>query len=266
MKNMLLVAAALTLLVPAAARAQDGTTATTPANDEKKAQTLSDQGYEAYQKGDYAKAVAMYLESYKLVPTAEILYNVASIYDKKLNDPNLAVEYYRRYNASPDAKGELIAKATARISTLSNPESKAPPSSTSTATTPRAEPPPPQESGSGLRTAGIVTGVVGLAAVGAGAITGVLASGKHSDSGCSDGVCRSEEARNDEKDAASLADVSTITFIAGGALILGGAAMYLLAPKRTTMEASRKAPSTGTWHLAPRADLHGAGMSVVGRF
>ena len=55
--------------------------------------------YKAYQAGDYAKALQHYQDSYRLVPTADILFNIAKIYDTKLQDRQLAIDYYRKYKS-----------------------------------------------------------------------------------------------------------------------------------------------------------------------
>ncbi|AKU95897.1 hypothetical protein AKJ09_02561 [Labilithrix luteola] len=259
MKNMLLLAAALTVVsVPAIANAQSPTT---PAADEQTAQTLSDQAYEAYEKGDFSKAISQYLESYKLVPTAEILYNIASIYEKKLNDPKLAIEYYRRHNAATDAKAELVGKATSRIAALQAQIDNPNGSKSDLKTLPESSGKHESGSGSTLKTIGIVTGTIGIVGLGVGAVTGVMASGKHGDAkdaGCSGSTCPTEDARDKEKSAADMATISTITFIAGGALLAGGIIMYLAAPKENS--------TSRAFRVAPQVDMHGGGLSVLGRF
>jgi hypothetical protein len=228
MKKRMWAALVAVSLFPAVAYAQPQPGAAAGSADEQTAQSLSDQAYAAYEKNDFAKAVELYLSSYKLVPTADILYNVASIYDKKLNEPKTAVEYYRRYNAAPDAKPDLVGKSTARIATLSSPSSGG--SSSAEITTDRSSA-ANQESGNGLRVAGVVTGIVGIVGLGIGGVTGLVASGKHDDSKCTNNICPDEPSKQKEKDAASMATVSTVSFIAGGVLLAAGIVMYLVAPK-----------------------------------
>lgn len=88
-----------------------------------------------------------------------------------------------------------------------------------------------------LFVAGLVVGGVGVAGIGVGAVFGLLASGASSDS---DESCAPFQAGtggthaaylqcvDDRESAGSLADVSTIAFIAGGVLAAGGVGLVLL--------------------------------------
>jgi serine/threonine-protein kinase len=228
-----------------------------PSNQEQ-AQQLGDQAFQAYGKGDYPKAIELYLSSYKLAPTAEVLFNVASIYDKKLGEAKVAVEFYRRHNAAPDAKPDLVAKATVRIAALNAPPGDDAKSGPSVVRSPSAD--APTDPGKGWRIAGLVTGGVGVVGLGVGVLTGALAKGKHSDAtaaGCAGDTCPDAASQGVEKDAAGLANISTVTFIVGGALLVSGAAMYFMAPKRPTATALRMTPSV---------DLRGGGVAITGTF
>lgn len=258
MKKSIFAVVVAALLFPAVASAQGGaaTTAPSASADEQQAQALSDQAYAAYEKNDFAKALELYLGSYKLVPTAEILYNVASIYDKKLNDPKLAVEYYRRHNAAPDAKPELVGKATARIAALSAPAGGGGGVGAGAGGDTGAAQ-DKSDSGKTLRLAGLIAGGVGIVGLGVGGVTGLVASGKHDDSKCADDRCPDQGGVDREKDAATMATVSTIGFIAGGVLLAAGVVMYLVAPK-----AEKR-----TGYILPAVGARGAsGMNAVFTF
>jgi tetratricopeptide (TPR) repeat protein len=54
------------------------------------------QAFEAYQAKRFAEAVGLYLEAHRAAPNADVLYNVARIYDAKLGDRPLAISFYRR--------------------------------------------------------------------------------------------------------------------------------------------------------------------------
>lgn len=71
--------------------------------------------YELVNKGQFSEAVALYQKAYELAPTAALLFNIATIYDKKLQDHDRAADYYRRYIKADDADGQLIKKATLRL-------------------------------------------------------------------------------------------------------------------------------------------------------
>lgn len=98
--------------------------------------------------------------------------------------------------------------------------------------------------GASRRTLGLAIGGVGLASVASGVVFGILTLDKkntlESQCGGSIGACnapnRSLEAENEA--ARTTASISTVSFIVGGAALLGGLALYLTAP-------SSNGPKTG---------------------
>jgi hypothetical protein len=109
-------------------------------------------------------------------------------------------------------------------------------------TKPVAEPtvvtPPPEEprSGSGQRTIGLVAAGVGIVGVGIGSVFGLMATSAQSeaDKECDPGGTRCTHAGFEKnQDAHSAATLSTVSFIAGGVLLVGGAVLYFTAPKDT---------------------------------
>ena len=78
-------------------------------------ESLAARAQQAYQGARYGDAVALYLKAYRLQPASILLYNVAYIYDRKLDEPDLAVTYYRRYIQAVDAEPDLVQKATRRL-------------------------------------------------------------------------------------------------------------------------------------------------------
>jgi hypothetical protein len=101
------------------------------------------------------------------------------------------------------------------------------------AATPAA--PPPSSPGSTQRVLGVVTGVVGLGGIAVGSVFGLIAKGHQSDAGphCNGTVCDTS-GLSDLSDARSAATVSTIGFIAGGAVLAGGVVLYLVAPRASS--------------------------------
>lgn len=103
---------ALAILIAAPVQAQ-------PADDAvSQVEALAGEARALYDAGEFGQAVAKYLEAYKLQPTAAVLYNVAVIYDKKLKEVDLAIDFYRRYIGSPDADPQAVQRATARLQAL----------------------------------------------------------------------------------------------------------------------------------------------------
>lgn len=84
-----------------------------------------------------------------------------------------------------------------------------------------------------LKYAGATIAGVGLVAVGVGAVFGVVALNGKSDAGC-DGVdCRAAPPGSADtlRDAQQAATLSTVFFVTGAVLAVGGATLWLLAPK-----------------------------------
>jgi hypothetical protein len=109
-------------------------------------------------------------------------------------------------------------------------------------------------------TIGLVIGGVGLAGIAVGAVAGVLALGHKStvDDKCPDALC-SGDGLDDVDALETTAMVSNIGFIAGGALLVGGAVLFFTAPS-----SSAKAEATGwrwTSTVGPRRAMVGVGRS-----
>src|SRR3954470_24579926 len=105
---------------PAAALAQQPAP---PAPESTEAQTPAEavaaRAFEAYKKGDYPSALSLYQAAIQVTPAAALYFNVANIYDKKLPDPQKAIEFYRKCVSATDVNPDLSLKATARIQALS---------------------------------------------------------------------------------------------------------------------------------------------------
>ena len=90
-------------------------------------------------------------------------------------------------------------------------------------------------SGSAMRTTGLVFGGVGVVGIGLGTFFGLQASSKWSDAKgkCSDYPygCGAE-GQDLQSSARSQATISTVMFVAGGALLATGAVLYFTAPKQ----------------------------------
>jgi hypothetical protein len=101
---------------------------------------------------------------------------------------------------------------------------------------------PPAGSGSGGRTAALVIGGIGIVAAGVGTVSGLVAMNDNEKSkrDCpNDGICLSQSARDANASAKDWATVSTIGFIAAGALLATSVVVWLASSKSTT---SARAP------------------------
>lgn len=89
----------------------------------------------------------------------------------------------------------------------------------------------PHESGAGtMRAAGFVAGGAGIVSLAVGSVVGLMAVNKASsvNKACPTSSCSDAQAVSDNHTAGTLADVSTVAFIAGGAgAIAGGLLLYL---------------------------------------
>jgi hypothetical protein len=126
---------------------------------------------------------------------------------------------------------------------------------TQTVTVPKLEdetkaPPPPGEEanpGGTQRTVGVIVAIAGLVAVGTATGLALAAQSRFDDasSHCYRGACDADgiDAR---KSGLNLSNASTILFVGGGAAILSGAALWLLAPRAKTTGALRVL-ALGAW-------------------
>jgi tetratricopeptide (TPR) repeat protein len=246
------------------------------------AQQLADQAFELHAAGNYAAAIAMYLKAYEASSSAVTLLNIATIYDRKLHERDLAADYYRRYLHAPDAEPDLVQKATERLTALKQGDDVRPASratgadaspATDTALPGPGELRPAAPDGgairdadrpsreSAVRTTGFVIGATGLGALGSSLVLGLLAKGKNDDANalCEGAECSSSEGVNLAHQAGGLATASTLMFIAGLGLAGGGLAMVLLAPRASDPGSARVA-------LAASSDGRGAGLDLHGDF
>jgi hypothetical protein len=252
------------------------------------AEQVAAQGYDLHAAGRFSEAIAAYLKAYALSNAAVALFNVATIYDRKLHEPALATEYYRRYVASSDAEPDLIDKANTRLAALEPQQHEdvdadaheagdaAPavpvvpiPAATVSivdAAAPAPTPPhaPASRSAGPWKTIGLVVGGTGVATVGAGLVLGALAMVKDKDANmmCNGAVCAGEDGVRLAHESGTLATASTIVFFAGLALAGGGLTIVLAAPKSPSAGASQGAGL----EVSPQAAPTLAGLSLHGGF
>lgn len=115
---------AIAVAQPAAAPAPPEAPATAPAEvaapdtSTRSVEALAADARRLYADEKYSEAVGKYLTAYRLAPTAALLYNIAFIYDRKLDEAELAADFYRRYIRSPDAEPDAVQRATERLREL----------------------------------------------------------------------------------------------------------------------------------------------------
>jgi tetratricopeptide (TPR) repeat protein len=79
------------------------------------AERLADDAFQAYLRQEYRQAIALYELALEAAPSADILYNIARIYDLGLSDTERAIEHYKRYIAEARAQRPRVDSARQRI-------------------------------------------------------------------------------------------------------------------------------------------------------
>ncbi|AUX39174.1 hypothetical protein SOCE26_005560 [Sorangium cellulosum] len=140
---------------------------------------------------------------------------------------------------------------------------------------PQPQPGGESAGGGGLRTAGFVIGGVGVAALGAGAVFGILAAGQASDAEDDPALCPKKQCTprgREELDAAETkALLSTIGVGVGVAAIGAGVVLVLTSGPSRTESASaagarRSAPGGVRARVVPVIGPEGGGVGVLGTF
>jgi tetratricopeptide (TPR) repeat protein len=231
------------------------------------AERLSKWAEDRYREGDYAQAIGLYKRAHDLTPIATILFNIAHIYDKKLNERVLAEEYYRRFLAAPDAPPEYVEKANVRLAALKKAAEEAakqpPPEPPKPAPEPPkpapvvAQPAPsPTDDGGrrrAMRVAGVVVAALGVAAIAGGSAAGLIAMDDNNRAAalCNGPACSDGRALTLTSDAFAAANASTALFIGGAVALVAGVLVFALAPKpRAVAIAPSLAPSMAGLTLA----------------
>jgi hypothetical protein len=251
----------------------ESTTAQSSVPKVAEAERLAALAFDAYGRNDYAGALALYRQALGAARSADILYNIARVYDVGLHDGPHAIEYYRLYLAEPKALPPRSEFATRRISELQRPESEpavaALPEGNSS-----AEPAPndaaaqqplttaPASSWGWRETTAVALASGGVIALGAGIGFGLSAYAKSDEwqSECDGNVCRSQAGVDAAHTAEQRAHVATVALAAGGGLLAGAAAVWWLGSDRDE-QASHVA-----LQLAPAGGGAEVGCSLSGSF
>jgi tetratricopeptide (TPR) repeat protein len=208
-----------------------------------RAEAIAAEAFEAYSRRDYPRAIALYRQALDASPSADILYNLARIYDTKQKNRQLAIEYYERYRNDSDAEPDRVQIANERLAVLrelerlaDEPAARSPaassgPSAEATGPLPASATSQRSEGLSSGQLVGIFIGAAGVAGLGLGAGFG-LAANSDADIAhdlCDGNACTSERGVDAARDAARAATISTVSFIAGGALVAAGLTLLILA-------------------------------------
>jgi len=233
-----------------------------PSNQDVIAQ-LASRGLEYFQQGKFREAVSAYQEAYRYEPVGALLYNIAFIYDKKLEDYDLAIDYYRRFVNAPDADPDTRLAAYERLQVLYEQKIEKGKATPPPAATPVTPPPPPPDD-KGQRIAGWVTLGTGVVLMGVGGTFGLIALGTQSDY---------EDAANDAKKRKDLRDqgkqealIADVAIGVGAAAAVTGAILLLTAegPPEEAPAKTEAAPAGGVGFMPTPEG--GFGFSLSGTF
>ena len=207
-----------------------------------RAESFASAAFDAYSHQEYQRAVALYLQALDAAPSSDILYNLARIYDTRIKDRQRAIEYYARYVADPGANPERLQACGERLALLREQQKiadsvsqEAPATGTSSAGpgSPSQRSASDDRHASGLTNAqivGIVLAGAGIAGLGTGVGFGLTAKADadvaHID--CTGNACATQRGVDAAHHGTEMAMISTISFVAGGALVVGAAALLLL--------------------------------------
>ncbi len=114
-------------------------------------------------------------------------------------------------------------------------------------------------SGSSLRTAGFVTGAIGVVGLGVGVVLGLSARSLDRSADCTDKGCTPDGKKTND-DARSRGNLASIIFGVGAVAATAGLVMILVAPSKSTE------PERPTASLSPWASVEGGGVRLFGSF
>ena len=217
------------------------------------AERYAEEAFQAYGRKDYASAVAFYQKALDAAPSADIVYNMARVYDLGLRDRPLAIRFYTRYLGEPGAVASRLETARQRLAELDVEERAAKPAPAPSVV---ASAPAPVETaargGSALPVLALTAGALGLAGMGVGVGFGITAKSRLDVSRryCDDNSCTTQRGVEAARSAARAADVATVGFVAGGGLLALGTVLWLVADGQAE---SRRSPRELEWtpSLAP---------------
>jgi hypothetical protein len=203
-----------------------------------RAKTLYVEGKRYYDVADYDKAIEIWKQAYVMANAPMLLFNIGQAYRLK-GDCTNAMRFYSNYEREAGASDRTeLEQAKARCNpqpTEATPPATYPEQGGAGALDLREPPRSYVDKGSSYRTAGLVTGISGLALVGAGIYFGERA---RSDARKVEDF-RGEwtQAQSDLEHSGQRAAMwSAITLGTGGAAIAGGALLYYLGVQRQHVE------------------------------
>lgn len=237
--------------------------ATTPPADGGAA-ALSGQAIERFKAKDYDAAARLFEQAYAIDPNPNYLFNIGRVFEEK-GDIRSAVDYYQRFVKEPgvDIGSRELAVQRLRVLKAILNETEAPAATPSgpqqgSTTAPAAEPgagpvdnPDPKKS---MRLGGYALIAVGGVSMVVGGVFGGLTLGKKNDLNDAHVITERQSLAHQGQTFAVISDVTLFT---GGALLVAGVVLAVIARKPKAPARSALLPSVGRTH---------AGLSWTLRF
>ncbi len=263
-----IVAAALALSVPAQGLvSSDAARAALPRNSAERSERLSAEAQDAYVAGRFEEAIRLYLRAFNEMADPSILYNIGFIYERKLDDLELALGYYERVATAPDVPAELAAKAQGRLEGVR----AALDARRAVTPSPGRNPERPGDPPEGAPDPGVSASLAGERGVSAGPVLlmaaggALVLGGAISGSLAVDTQARYASARS-EGDAAAARDLRSkgrTEALIADVLLIGGAATALGGLIWLLVDAPADSPAV-SWGVGPVSG--GAALSIGGGF
>lgn len=197
------------------------------------AERYAAEAYEAYERREYGVAIRLYRSSLAAAASADVLFNMARIYDAKLSDRARASELYTRYLEQPDAEPKRIELAQQRLAALHLLEQEEQRRSGQEAerrlSAQAAVDHQREDARRRRRASAIVIGSLGVASLALATGFGLAAwdRKRRVDDSCQRELCVSERGVRAAEDGTRMAHLSTATFITGGVLSTLGVGLWL---------------------------------------
>ena len=222
----------------------------------EKVETLSAEGAALFRNGDYGPAIERFKQAYDLVPVANLLYNIALSYER-LNDEELAIQYYELFIVADDADPAVRATALRRMQELDR-KRRASKVEAMPAPADPSQPvaaPSKEEGSTAWTTAGIISAGIGVAMAGTGVVFALMANAEQDAFDQSVNAGDKDIARSAAENNALTADI----LFGGGAVAVIAGIVFILLDDTGGTDASGSA-----MHFIPIAgpDQLGAGVTV----
>ncbi len=264
------------------ARAQTGSQ-DEPSDVNVQVEKLSEEGVNLFHQNRYKEAIERFKKAYSLSPVANLLFNIATCYEK-LDDPKSALENYELLVNSDSNDAEAKSAALTKIRELekllrereaannpdkpgekddkgngdkanNGPDNPNPTTGNTGGSNQGNQNTTTQRDSGTLTTVGIITAVGGVVLAGTGGVFGILAQSNQDNF---EEVRTLEEKNNARDEGEQNALTADILYVGGGIAIVTGLLLVLFDPGEEVSDD----PNKTSWHLTPFIGDDQAGLNM----